>query len=564
MALYFKTFEKDGTETFLFYPGEENRTAFKRRSVTVLMDRCTEENVRALMTAWDIETLSMEKQLIFCFPVAPQGGWSNASFEDCKRVFDTCQAGMNKKDDRPLPRNSFGIPTTEAMLMTWHPMNDTKYVVGIGEGASFALTLAARAPANIAAVLAEGGMIRSDERAMSAVPVCLVHAEMDTLSYFRSVNGDSLTETRAGFTVYADKDFPLRQTLVPLHKDRIDAGLLRGVIENLFMPVRRPNTSVNGDVEASMCMERAGFEYFLDDFRLGDGKRHTWFTCVPQMARQPEAGWPLVMFCHGGSDNPAEAAEMSKLHELGEREGFITVYPWGTDRCGWNSAMDPEQENDADFCDRLIDYMLRNYPVDRERVYVSGFSNGAAMAQTIALLHPEKIAGLFHIDSNWPGKYGGYMPVTENDITPFRLGFERKQAYDYRMPVWYTYGSREISFPVFKDSTQQNQYDLWKRYNHIPVKPTPARGEENPTGCGAEGDEVEILRPTERHPEHWYQVNRFYSSDPEPQNLYNFVVMHDKGHDIAQMDAELGWRYVREYRRRADGSLERVRDPETV
>ena len=38
MALFHKTFEKDGTETFLFYPGEQNRVAFKRRSVTVLMD----------------------------------------------------------------------------------------------------------------------------------------------------------------------------------------------------------------------------------------------------------------------------------------------------------------------------------------------------------------------------------------------------------------------------------------------------------------------------------------------------------------------------------------------
>ena len=70
MALFHKTFEKDGTETYLFYPGEKNRTAFKRRSVTVLMDNACEESVRALMAAWDMESLAMEKQLILCFPVA--------------------------------------------------------------------------------------------------------------------------------------------------------------------------------------------------------------------------------------------------------------------------------------------------------------------------------------------------------------------------------------------------------------------------------------------------------------------------------------------------------------
>ena len=36
---------------------------------------------------------------------------------------------------------------------------------------------------------------------------------------------------------------------------------------------------------------------------------------------------PLMLFFHGGSDNPEEAAEMAGFHEIGEREGFITVYP---------------------------------------------------------------------------------------------------------------------------------------------------------------------------------------------------------------------------------------------
>ena len=555
MALYHKRFEKDGTETWLFFPGNKNRTPFKRRSVTVLMDDVTEAGVRTLISAWDLDTLSVENGLILCFPVPPAGGWSGASFDACKQVFDQCQRGMDKPDDRPLPRNSFGIPTTEAMMATWHPMNDTKYVIGVGSGASFALALAMTSPANIAAVLAEGGQAPSGDFAESSVPVCLVDAPREAVEYFRRVNGDEYQWEMAGFTIWSSKTKPWLRTMVPLRKDRIDAGLIHSVWEHLFSLVRRTNTCPDGDVEPSMNLARVGFEYFIDDLRLGDGKPHTWFTHVPPAVIKPEAGWPLVLFFHGGSDNPAEAAEMSKLHELGQREGFITVYPWGSDRCGWNSAMNPDQEDDAHYCTLLIDYMLANYPVDPQRVYLTGFSNGAAMAQTVALLHPEKVAALFHIDSNWPGKYGGYQHVTEQDITPFRLGFEKKRAFDYRMPVWYTYGSREISFPVYRDSTQQNQYDLWKKYNHIAIRPTPAVGEDNPDGCGAQADQVEILRPSARHPDHWYQVNRFFTEDGDHRNLYNFVIMHDKGHEVAQMDAELGWNYVKHYRRLPDGSL---------
>ena len=61
----------------------------------------------------------------------------------------------------------------------------------------------------------------------------------------------------------------------------------------------------------------------------------------------------------------------------------------------------------------------------------------------------EMIARLtISIDSNWPGVRCGVSDVNWKDVKPFVLGMERKKQYDYRMPVWYTYGSREISYPI--------------------------------------------------------------------------------------------------------------------
>lgn len=215
---------------------------------------------------------------------------------------------------------------------------------------------------------------------------------------------------------------------------------------------------------------------------------------------------------------------------------------------------DPRGEDDMSFSLALIDYMIANYPVDPGRVYLSGFSNGAMQAQTVALLHPEKIAAICHMDSNWPGNRMGPSEVDYRDVVPFRLGMEKKKEYDYLMPVWYTYGSREPSYPVYAKCTQQYQYDFWKAYNHIAVRETPGREAPDPCGCGIPGQVQERLRPSDRHPRHYYDVQRFYTE--EGLNLYNFVAMHHKGHDIAQMDARLGWEYVRRFRRNPDGSLE--------
>ena len=57
-------------------------------------------------------------------------------------------------------------------------------------------------------------------------------------------------------------------------------------------------------------------------------------------------------------------------------------------------------------------------------------------------------------------------------------------------------------------------------------------------------------------PKHRYEVQRFY--DSSDRNLYNYVVMYDKGHEVAPMDAVLGWNYVRAFRRLSDGTLKQL------
>ena len=66
------------------------------------------------------------------------------------------------------------------------------------------------------------------------------------------------------------------------------------------------------------------------------------------------------------------------------------------------------------------------------------------------------------------------------------------------------------------------------------------------------------IRPSARHPEHYYDVQRFYSDEEHPVNLYNLAMMHDKGHEVADKDPELGWNYVKQFRRLPDGSLKIV------
>ncbi len=562
MSLFCKTIQKSGRQLYLYFPGGENRTPFKRCSLTVLMDTVTRESVEAALRDWQLQALADEKEIILSFPVPAPGGWNaalNPDLPDDLTAFAEFQNAMIKVDDGPLAVNAIGIPTLASMLSTWHPMNDTKYLLGIGGGADMALTLAAARPDNIAAVLAAGGSLCPQafaQAVLAPMPLWLSGADEDTAAYFCRANGAALTAGTPEKTVYENAVNPLQRVCVLQGAPAMDSQLLRDAWENLYRPVRRSNTGAHGDAEPRIPDPQTIMECHVEETGLGDGLAHTWFLHVPQSVRaNPSVKVPLMMFFHGGSDNPAEAAEMTKFHELGEREGFITCYPWGTDRCGWNSVMDPQLCDDVGFNALLIDHLIASYPVDAGRVYLSGFSNGAAQAMSVALRYPEKIAAICPIDSNWPGKRGGYQAVDYADIRPFAVGMERKTERDFRMPVWYTYGTREPNYPVFRRSTQQNQYDFWKQYNHIPVRPTPEAWGYNPTGCGVTGDISEVLMPSRRHPHHAYDVQRFFTADDPRLDLYNYVIMRDKGHEVAQMDPALGWAYVRRFRREADGSL---------
>lgn len=560
MSLVFKKLSNSERSMYIYYPDYPMHNPYKLSSLTVLREDDKKESVVALLEK-GLAKLAQEYKLVLCFPNPAQGGW-NSSLDpekaDDLTVVSQMQDSMNKEVDTPITFNHLGIPTLESMLSAWHLMFDTRYLCGIGEGASMAYAFAACKPDSVAGLFAIGGSLseaalkQSVKAPMHAV---LMGAERKVQEYFIEANEAQEVGEAGVWTSYANAANPLQSVTVSEQSSQITEELLQYMWQQHFAKVRRMNTGAHGDVTARTDLQK-GFEWFIEDCAI-DGTPHTWLVHTPEaVAANPDKKVPLMIFMHGGSDNPEEAAEMSKFHELGEKEGFITVYPWGTNRAGWNSNMFPDEEDDETYVCKLIDYLVEHHPIDADRVYLSGFSNGAGMAQVVAMVSPEKIAAICPIDANWPGTRVGASKVDYKDVIPMAIALQKN--YDYRMPVWYTYGTREPSYPVYEGCSQQHQYDFWKLFNNIEVKFTPPLDNQHPCGCGVEGDVVEHPYPSEIYPHHHYSIQRFMSMDEGAENLYNYVIMHDKGHEVAPMDPVLGWNYVKQFKRNPDGSVGRV------
>ena len=58
----------------------------------------------------------------------------------------------------------------------------------------------------------------------------------------------------------------------------------------------------------------------------------------------------------------------------------------------------------------------------------------------MAMIYPELVAALGHIDSNWPGVRYGRVEVDYQTVEPMRIALEKQQERQIDMPVWYTSG----------------------------------------------------------------------------------------------------------------------------
>jgi len=136
--------------------------------------------------------------------------------------------------------------------------------------------------------------------------------------------------------------------------------------------------------------------------------------------------WPLIMYLHGGS---RRGNDIEKLKEPGyglpaivEKDKafpFIVLSP---------QCPDGEYCTDSEALVALLDEVMKNYSVDRRRVYLTGHSMGGRGTWYLAYKHPEKFAaiapmsGLFLITA--------WAPRLKN------------------MPIWVFHGAKDEVAPL--------------------------------------------------------------------------------------------------------------------
>ena len=169
---------------------------------------------------------------------------------------------------------------------------------------------------------------------------------------------------------------------------------------------------------------------------------------------------PLLLVFHMLTASGRTAEWLTGFNQTAEEQGFIVVYPDGY-KATWAEgsnlyAADQEDIDDVAFISALIDELAARYVIDREKVYVTGFSSGGFMAQRLGCELGSKVSAIASVGAT----------ITNNVL--------QDCAPQKPMPVLVIHGLEDIDVPLNGNmdyASVPETVHFWSQHNHCNMLP---------------------------------------------------------------------------------------------
>ena len=279
----------------------------------------------------------------------------------------------------------------------------TNYYIGIESGADFIHNFVATIPEladRCAAALCIGG--RRDAKAaatcsstygltVGGFPAILLDADEDTRKAYLALKGfaGAAQTQENGFDVFTAKANEMLQlrfgaSTGDLAKD-IQRGFFPFMRSRMRLPIAPGRNAYADSNYFAICRRWFPEDLSVEVFAHENGEPLEgtelcrWYTYLPGAAFAPnrEKKIPLLLLLHGHCDAPQAVLEHCGFLELCGKEQVAILTPDHQDLL----EISPDNmltENKVRQLDKLVEHTLQSFPnLDRERVYVSGFSRGS-------------------------------------------------------------------------------------------------------------------------------------------------------------------------------------------
>jgi len=190
---------------------------------------------------------------------------------------------------------------------------------------------------------------------------------------------------------------------------------------------------------------------------------------------------PMLISCHGMNQDAPYQKNMLAIESVADTAKFLTIFPNGIDK-SWDIGGD----RDINYVLALIDEMEKKYKIDRNCVYLSGFSMGGMFT--------------YHAMNKIADKIAAFAP-----ISGYPMGGTTANASVRPIPIIHTHGTSD---DVVNFGGVQGALNAWIKHNGCPTTAKVVSRYRNAAhitrrtwGPGKEGVEVVLMEMADKG--HW-------------------------------------------------------------
>lgn len=243
-----------------------------------------------------------------------------------------------------------------------------------------------------------------------------------------------------------------------------------------------------------------------------DGKSRNMIVHVPENTPQNA---PLVITLHGFNQSADYQRNTTAWDQVADTAKFVVVYPDAI-----NSWWDVYGQSDLTFIEKIIDHMNEKYDIDRNRVYVSGFSLGAMMT--------------YHVAEHLSDKVAAFGPVSG-------VRFDNRAPASKRpIPIIHTHGTADDVFKWEGDPGHQaggypyipDYVKKWVAFDGLNPDPTvtdPYYGNASLSVWRDDDSSIEVALLAVNGCGHWHSEGAQYGQVSTSREIWNFVKRYSLG-----------------------------------
>lgn len=248
----------------------------------------------------------------------------------------------------------------------------------------------------------------------------------------------------------------------------------------------------------------------LENIKVGTTTRTIISYAPKNLPKQPA----LLIACHGYNQDAPYLQGLAKIENIADTAKFVVVYANGL-----NKAWDISGSSDLKFMETIIDSMYARYHINRNRVYLTGFSMGGMFTYYAATKMADKIAAFAPV-SGYP--MGGPNATASRPV-----------------PILHTHGTAD---DVCGYGSVQSHIDAWVKFNGCSktaeiIKPYPANKPTSPASLkryrnGKNGVEVAFLTLADKG--HWWSMDTNQALTSE--EVWNFCKRYSLGDEEPEIE----------------------------